>query len=327
MQTRSSWIWCWIIGAVLASSASAQVYVSLIDNLPTCIGNRNGRIISVSDAVDDSDCSVGGATGENRFVHPCICDTLNALGPYWKAVGGGSGGAGDVLLAGDADGQVIQGRTGANAARVDIGETSIDEAKLIGSGATPASAYADNAYAGLKSPDTNSDCSVTNGAVSCNSDGAVTFSVNPTGGYFGADTAGFYAGSAGGSGASIDIGKTVPDEAKLIGGGATSGSIKAYTDGVFASSPDLGTSFDLYDGGIDIASDGSSSFYGVTATNIGVAGGSTSINGSRVNVASSQTPPTNANDACTTGDTIDTATFHYYCAATDTWVRVAMATW
>ena len=242
MRTRSSWIWCWIIGAALAAGAGAQQYTTIIDNLPTCTGNRNGRIIAVSDATSDSDCTEGGATGEDRFVHPCICDTLNALGPYWKAVGGGAGGAGDVLLAGDADGQVIQGRTGANAARVDIGETSIDEAKLIG-------------------------------------------------------------------------------------GGATSGFIKADADGVFASSPDLGTSFDLYDGGVDIASDGSSSFYGATATNIGVAGGPTSINGSRVNIASFQTPPTNANDTCTAGDTIDTATFHYYCAATDTWVRVAMATW
>lgn len=134
-------------------------------------------------------------------------------------------------------------------------------------------------------------------------------------------------GFTGADKARIDIGVTDVSGVRLIGTGATPGFIYAYTDGVFASSPDLGTSFELYDGGIDIASDGSSSFYGATATNIGVAGGPTSINGSRVNVASFQTPPTNANDACIAGDTIDTATFHYYCAATDTWVRVAMATW
>lgn len=92
MRTRSSWIWCWVIGAVLASGAGAQQYTTIIDNLPTCTGNRNGRVISVSDAVSDSDCTVGGATGTDRFVHQCICDTLNALGPYWKAVGGSGGG-------------------------------------------------------------------------------------------------------------------------------------------------------------------------------------------------------------------------------------------
>lgn len=49
--------------------------------------------------------------------------------------------------------------------------------------------------------------------------------------------------------------------------------------------------------------------------------------GTAVRYTYGQTPPTNANDPCTAGDTIDTATYHYYCAATDTWVRVAMATW
>lgn len=94
MRTRSNWIWCWMIGAVLASGAGAQQYTTIIDNLPTCTGNRNGRVISVSDAVSDADCTEGGATGEDRFVHQCICDTLNALGPYWKAVGGGGGSSG-----------------------------------------------------------------------------------------------------------------------------------------------------------------------------------------------------------------------------------------
>lgn len=134
-------------------------------------------------------------------------------------------------------------------------------------------------------------------------------------------------GFTGADKARIDIGVTNASGVRLIGTGAAAGFIYAYTDGVFASSPDLGTSFDLYDGGIDIASDGSSSFYGATATNIGVGGGPTSINGSRVNVASFQTPPTNANDACIAGDTIDTATFHYYCHATDSWVRAPMAAW
>lgn len=109
MRTRSSWIWCWIVVAVLASGAGAQQYTTIIDNLPTCTGNRNGRVISVSDAVSDADCTEGGATGEDRFVHQCICDTLNALGPYWKAVGGGAGSSGpaDAL----APAVVIEGTT------------------------------------------------------------------------------------------------------------------------------------------------------------------------------------------------------------------------
>lgn len=232
MRTRSSWIWCWVIGAVLASGAGAQQYTTIIDNLPTCTGNRNGRVISVSDAVSDADCTVGGATGTDRFVHQCICDTLNALGPYWKAVGG------------------------------------------------------------------------------------VNLSLT-----------GFYAGSSAERGARIDVGQTVVDKAVLIGGGATHGFIYAYEGGVYGESPDGLTSLDIYNGGMELKTDGVSQFYGSTSTNLGSGEGWTTVLGTRVNITSLQTPPTNANDACTAGDTIDTATFHYYCAATDTWVRVAMATW
>jgi hypothetical protein len=242
MRTRSSWIWCWIVGAVLASGAGAQQYTTIIDNLPTCTGNRNGRIIAVSDATSDSDCTEGGATGEDRFVHPCICDTLNALGPYWKAVGGGAGGAGDVLLAGDADGQTIQGRSGADKARVDIGETD-------------------------------------------------------------------------------------PDQVTLIGPGATPGRVYAYSGGVYAVSPDGGTSFEIYDQGFEFNTDGAAGLYGGTSTGVGSTEGVLNLAGSRINVHSQQSPPTNANDSCTAGDTIDTATFHYYCEATNSWVRAPMATW
>lgn len=117
------------------------------------------------------------------------------------------------------------------------------------------------------------------------------------------------------------------DKAALIGGGATYGFIYAYADGVYGASPDESTSFDLYNGGLDLTTNGAVQFYGSTSTNLGSTAGWTAVNGSRVNVTSLQTPPTNANDPCTAGDTIDTATYHYYCAATDTWVRVAMATW
>lgn len=161
------------------------------------------------------------------------------------------------LLAGDADGQVIQGRTGANAARVDIGETSIDEAKLIG-------------------------------------------------------------------------------------GGATSGFIKAYTDGVFASSPDSGTSFGLYDGAIEFeaSADGTpetTSYLGVSTSGMVVeiqdglqqyevtatSGFNFAGTRFRINVPA----PTNANDACFAGMIAWDSSYFYVCIATDTWVRVAMASW
>lgn len=224
MRTRSSWIWCWVIGAVLASGAGAQQYTTIIDNLPTCTGNRNGRVISVSDAVSDADCTVGGATGTDRFVHQCICDTLNALGPYWKAVGGVDLSA-YALLAGDEDGQVIQGIAGENKAKLDIGNAVSTIAQLRGEGAAP-------------------------------------------------------------------------------------GYVQANGAGAYLSSADESTYLDLYDGVIEFSTDG-------------VLSASADV----VRIISGQTPPTNANDPCTAGDTIDTATYHYYCAATDTWVRVAMATW
>lgn len=71
-------------------------------------------------------------------------------------------------------------------------------------------------------------------------------------------------------------------------------------------------------------------FFSATASMVEMDGsnGFASIKGgTAVRYTYGQTPPTNANDPCTAGDTIDTATFHYFCAATDTWVRVAMATW
>ncbi len=301
MQTRSSWIWCWIIGAVLASSASAQVYVSLIDNLPTCIGNRNGRIISVSDAVDDSDCSVGGATGENRFVHPCICDTLNALGPYWKAVGGGSGGAGDVLLAGDADGQTIQGITGSNRARVDLSVLDPEAAQLIGGGdVSTAIVSADKTYVQLNSADTNTNCSVTNGSAECNSDGAVTFSVTP-GGYFGATPTSFYAGS--------------PDGFTTLSVSSSSIDLSASVDGTVETA----SVFTVNTSGVNVDLQDGLQQYEVTAA----AGFNFAGTRFRINVPA----PTNANDACFAGMIAWDSSHFYVCIATDTWVRVAMATW
>ena len=177
-------------------------------------------------------------------------------GPGTVVVGGGGsgGGTGDVLLAGDADGQTIQGRSGSDEARVDIGEGHPYEARMIGGGATPAFAFVDNAYFYAQSPDTNSSIQVTDGSVQISSDAAVGLSVVPTGAYFGASATSFYAGS--------------PDSTNTI-----------------------------------------------------------DVSNAAVRILYSQTPPTNSNDTCTAGDTIDTATFHYYCHTNNAWVRVAMATW
>lgn len=134
-------------------------------------------------------------------------------------------------------------------------------------------------------------------------------------------------GRTGANAARVDIGETDANQATLIGGGETHGFIYAYDGGIYGESPDGGTVLDLYNEGVEISSDGSVSFSGDTSTGLGSYAGLTAILGSRVNITSEQAPPTNANDACAEGDTIDTATFHYYCYATDSWVRVAMSTW
>lgn len=244
-----------LLASVLTLSSQAQGQVvergrtlaDLIASHPcdTGLTNRIARVTDC-DAADDL------GDGEGAFQCWAYCD---GSAP-WAAVsiGGGSGGTGDVLLAGDADGQTIQGRSGSDEARVDIGEGQPYEARMIGGGATPAFAFVDNAYFSAQSPDTNSSIQVTDGSVQISSDAAVGLSVLPTGAYFGASATSFYAGS--------------PDSTNTI-----------------------------------------------------------DVSNAAVRILYSQTPPTDADDPCTAGDTIDTATFHYYCAATDTWVRAAMATW
>ena len=287
MLKRPSWTWCWMVGAVLAAGASAQQYATIIDNLPDCVGNRNGRIISVSDATSDSDCSVGGAVGDARFVHPCVCDTLNALGPYWKAVGG-AGGSGEA--------------------------TSVQ-----GSATLPATCTELDLY-----QDTNSGGTEFYVCTAAN-----TWTKTGTGDVLLAGDADGQTiqGRSGADKARVDIGETDPDQVTLIGPGATPGRVYAYSGGVYAVSPDLGTAFDLYDSGFDINTNGAASMYGDASTNLGSTSGLTAINGLRVNFSSAQTPPANANDACTAGDFIPTTGFIYFCTATDTWKRVAIATW
>lgn len=134
-------------------------------------------------------------------------------------------------------------------------------------------------------------------------------------------------GRSGADKARVDIGETDPDQVTLIGPGATPGRVYAYSGGVSAVSPDGGTSFDIYDQGFEFNTDGAAGLYGGTSTGVGSTEGVLNLAGSRINVHSQQSPPTNANDSCTAGDTIDTATFHYYCEATNSWVRAPMASW
>ena len=144
-------------------------------------------------------------------------------GPGTVIVGGGGGASVDtsafVLIAGDADGQTIQGRTGENQARMEI---------AVGSSST------------------------------------------------------------------VD----------LCGAGLSHGTVSADNEGAYLYSADSGSY--IY----SIDSEGA-----VIASSLAI------------RLISGQTPPTNANDTCTAGDTIDTATFHYYCHATDSWVRAPMAAW
>ncbi len=245
-----------LAAAVLASFAvplSAQVvekgrtFADLTATHP-CSSAYLDRIARVTDcdAADD----IG--NGEGAFQCWATCD---GSAP-WAAVsigGGAGGGAGDVLLAGDADGQVIQGISGSDKARVDIGVVDTSSARLIGSGSTPAYVFADNQYSGIGSFNGTSSITVSDAQIQMD---------------------------AGSGTASINF-----------------GTVNSWMD--------------------------------LTETyfEFGVGAASLNISETAFRVVYGQTPPTNANDTCTTGDTIDTATFHYYCAATDTWVRVAMATW
>lgn len=224
-----------------------------------CSRQNPAELYSITNGSNAESCSDEQTTGAVTILCQCLSDDGETF--MWTKVGGGA--APDLsayaLLAGDADGQTIQGRTGANKARIEIGEDLAPNGVYIWGATSPGHASApsvlvDDGYFSAQSEDTNTNFSITNGALVGISDNSLTFSVNPTGGYFAATPTNFYAGS-----------------------------------------PSSATSIDLSDSAFRVT-------YG-------------------------QTPPTNANDACTAGDTIDTATFHYYCAATDTWVRVAMATW
>lgn len=239
MKIRNLFIFLTLFAISSASFSDVLGKAQTFASLKECKESRKGRIAVVDNGV-----------GSDPYQVVCK-DNTGSGGWEWVRVGG----SGDVVSAGDEDGQTIQGLTGNNKARIELSlEGEVDKAALIGGGATPAFAFVDNAYFSAQSPDTNSSIQVTDGSVQISSDAAVGLSVVPTGAYFGASATSFYAGS--------------PDSTNTI-----------------------------------------------------------DVSNAAVRILYSQTPPTDADDPCTAGDTIDTATFHYYCAATDTWVRVAMATW
>ena len=158
------------------------------------------------------------------------------------------------------------------------------------------------------------------GAFSCfaRCDGVDTWAAASIGGGSSVDTSAFVllAGDADGQVIQGVAGAHMPrinissTELNLYGDGAGPAPLSIEDGGIWLTSQDQGSHVAVYDGAAEIVSDGSLKLSGLT-----------------VNINSTQTPPTNANDTCTAGDTIDTATFHYYCHTTDTWVRVAMATW
>ena len=118
-------------------------------------------------------------------------------------------------------------------------------------------------------------------------------------------------GLAGANQARVVIGVDDSHAVEIFSDGESYSSLTVSDASVYAASPSFNNSISVGDAYVHVyAFDGILHLFGGT-----------------VRVESSQTPPTNANDPCTVGDTIDTATFHYYCHATDTWVRVAMAAW
>lgn len=174
--------------------------------LKECKASRKGRIVVVDNGVGESPYQV-------------VCKDTTGNGDWeWVTVGG----TGDVLLAGDADGQTIQGVTGSDRPRL----------AMDGEGAS------------------------------------------------------------------------------LYGVGAAPSSLQILEGEAFLSSGDAESYVDIADGYVSVVSNG---YIEVIANEL--------------KIISSQTPPTNANDTCTAGDTIDTATFHYYCHATNSWVRAVMAAW
>lgn len=134
-------------------------------------------------------------------------------------------------------------------------------------------------------------------------------------------------GRTGANAARVDIGETDQYQAALVGGGETHGIIFAYDVGIYGESPDGNTSFDLYNAGVAIDTDGDASFTGGTSTNLGGTLGWTAVGGSRVNIISLQTPPTNANDSGTAGDFILTSTAIYVCVADNSWKKADLAAW
>jgi len=203
---------------VLASAASAQLRertVASLDSARCVSGELQNKQFLVTDGISATDCLVGGGA----IPAACVCDS-----GVFRALASGY-----VLLAGDADGQTIQGFTGSNKARVRLLENTFD------------------AWAGTI--------------------------------------------------AQSRIGMSATEAWFEFGDAEVDGSYRASVSaaGLALSTPSGGTSIRLLDGSL--------------------------------NLKSAQTPPTNATDTCVAGDTIDTATFHYYCHATNTWVRVAMATW
>ncbi len=134
-------------------------------------------------------------------------------------------------------------------------------------------------------------------------------------------------GRSGADKARVDIGETDPDQVTLIGPGATPGRVYAYSGGVYAVSPDGLSLVDVYDTGLALQTAGDLTVWGATSSIFGIASGPTTIQGAKIQLSSQQTAPTNANDTCTAGDFIPTTGFIYFCTATDTWKRVAIATW
>lgn len=113
----------------------------LRSELPPCTsgGHADNRAFTVRDCVSSTSCASGG-TATVRWV--CDSGTYRALN-----VGAAVDLSGYALLAGDADGQTIQGVTGSNMPRLMLLDTSLS---LLGAGAAPPLLYFLNGSVALK---------------------------------------------------------------------------------------------------------------------------------------------------------------------------------
>lgn len=143
---------------------SAQVLsrVRTHSQLGTC--SKDGAVVMINDALTAGTCAAGGSA-----LAACWCDLSTTS---WISQPTAPANLSSyALLAGDADGQVIKGRTGANQPNLDLGQVAdAGVARLNGSGATPPYVEVTDSIARLRSPNEATTISAADGVAYITSD-------------------------------------------------------------------------------------------------------------------------------------------------------------